>query len=179
VKVHPAAGSPRISGGFLSRTQREPFQPPIEPSGRIFSVSFAILYVPVFRRRAKWIPLGFSRVFPAPKPASLYLFGLRICRPDRLLDRGGEAPPGRCSSEGVPQGDCISEAPRLRRRTRSMTPPGTPKSGEFGKNGTIRRFLRPIRALFHYLTTVEKIRANRRYWTGDLLSNGLWWAEMK
>jgi hypothetical protein len=122
VKVHPAAGSPRISGGFLSRTQREPFQPPIEPSGRFFSVSFAILYVPVFRRRAKWIPLGFSRVFPAPKPASLYLFGLRICRPDRLLDRGGEAPLGRCSSEGVPQGDCISEAPRLRRRTRSMTP---------------------------------------------------------
>ena len=122
MEVHPAARSPRISGGFLSRTQREPFQPPIEPSGRFFSVSFAILCVPVFRRRAKWIPLGFSRVFPAPKPASLYLLGLRICRPDRLLDGGGGAPPGRCSSEGVPQGNCISEAPRLRRRTHGMTP---------------------------------------------------------
>ena len=120
--MHPAAGSPRISGGFLSRTQREPFQPPIEPSGRFFSVSFAILCVPVFRRRAKWIPLGFSHVFPAPKPASLYLFGLRICRPDRLLDGGGEAPLRRRSPDGALPRTSTLEAPRLRRRTRALTP---------------------------------------------------------
>jgi hypothetical protein len=26
---------------------------------------------------------------------------------------------------------------------------------------------------------MEKIRANRRYWAGDLFENGRWWAEMK
>jgi len=59
------------------------------------------------------------------------------------------------------------------------TPTGTPKSGKFRKNGTIRRFLSTIRASFHFLTTVGKIRANRRYWTGDLFENGLGYAGMK
>jgi hypothetical protein len=58
-------------------------------------------------------------------------------------------------------------------------PPGTPKSGEFRKNGTIRKFSSPLRAPSGFLTPVIKIRANRRYWTGDLFLNGLWWAEMK
>jgi len=37
-----------------------------------------------------------------------------------------------------------------------LTPPGTPKSGEFRKNGTIRRFSCPILAPFHFPYAGEK-----------------------
>ena len=62
-----------------------------------------------------------------------------------------------------------------------MPPPGTPKSGEFRKNGTIRRFLRPIRAPLSFFTPVIQIRANRRNWTGDLLPDRtkVGWIERK
>jgi hypothetical protein len=59
------------------------------------------------------------------------------------------------------------------------TSPGTPKYGEFRKNGTIRRFPGPYHAPTGILPAWKKIRANIRYWTGDLFSNGLWRAEME
>jgi len=58
-------------------------------------------------------------------------------------------------------------------------PPGNQKSGEFRKNGTIRGFYCPIRAQIHFIHAGEKIRANIRYWAGDLCSNRLKWAEKK
>jgi hypothetical protein len=52
-------------------------------------------------------------------------------------------------------------------------PPGMPESGEFGNKGKMRRFSCPIQPPFTFLTPEKKIRANRRYWAGDLFSNRL------
>jgi hypothetical protein len=77
---------------FPEQYSTEAILTPDCPSRQIFCVSFTILYVPVFQWSAKWIYSGVSSGIHAPKPATTVLFGLRICGPDRLRDRGEYAP---------------------------------------------------------------------------------------